>query len=169
MVEIGARVQFAGEFRNGVSSQRMGRVVLGVGAAGAAVENVVGGKMHQARVHLPARHGQVAHGERVHQERRLRLFFRDVHLVIRRGIDDDGRVELRERALHLRLIGDVDGGALEAGDFESARLEFGHQLDSELSAAAENGHAFALHAPIMSYSCRSAAIGSMFIARRAGT
>lgn len=141
-IEIGARVQFAREFRDGVSSQRMSLIVFAIGAAGQPVEYVVGGKMHQPGVALPARHGNVAHRERVHQESGLRLFFGDVHLVVSRGVDHHAGIDAREGALHLPRIGDVHRGALESDGVVTARGEHAQQFDAELPAASKNRYPF---------------------------
>ena len=47
--------------------------------------------MDEAGVQLAAGQRQVAHRQGVHQEGRLRLAFRHVHLVVGRGVEDDLR------------------------------------------------------------------------------
>ena len=91
LIEIRARIHFACQFRHRVCAQRTWRIFFQIGAASQPVEHVIGRKVHQTRVHLTASHRQIANREPVHQERRLRLFFRDVHLIVGSRVDHHRR------------------------------------------------------------------------------
>ncbi len=94
----------------------MSGILLGIGAAGAAVKNVVGREVDQAGVDLPAGQRQVAHGQAIHLEGGLGLLFGDIHLVIRGGVEHHVGVGAGKRALDGGAIGDIDLCPLPAGD-----------------------------------------------------
>lgn len=91
-VQVGLGVQFAAELGDGIGAQRMGGVLLGVGAAGPAVEDVIGGEVDQPGIQLPAGQRHIAHGQGVHLESGQRLAFGHVHHVVSRRIDDHLRI-----------------------------------------------------------------------------
>ncbi len=62
--EIRLRVEFAGQFRYGIRSQRMYRVAFHIGLSQHPVEHVVRRKVNQARIALAAGQCQIAHRER---------------------------------------------------------------------------------------------------------
>ena len=104
--------------------------------------------MHQLRVRIPAGDRQIAHRQRVHLERRQRLLFGYIHLVICGGVQDHGRIAAGDGPLDGVFdgmgIGDIDGGTVEAGDFVAARGKFRFQLRAELAPAAKQRDAFHL-------------------------
>src|SRR5436190_21175728 len=53
-IEISLRVKLSGKLGNGVCAERMGRIVLDVGAAGGAVVYIIGVVVHESRIHLAA-------------------------------------------------------------------------------------------------------------------
>src|ERR1039457_4446585 len=61
-VEVGLAAEFAGEFGDGVGAEGVGGVLLDIGMAGTAIEDVIGGEGDELGVGLAAGEGQVAHG-----------------------------------------------------------------------------------------------------------
>ena len=155
LIQVGARVVFARQLGDRVGAQRPGRVLLGVGAAGHAVENVIGRKMHQLGVRLAAGNGQIANRQSVHQVGGLRLLLGDIHLIVGGRVQHDSRIAFGDAALHLRRVGDVDVGPLEAGDRVPPPGKFRLQLDAELSATPEYRDPIGLHFFIMNHESRA--------------
>jgi hypothetical protein len=137
-VQVCLSVQLAGQLGYGIRAQRVGGIVFGVGMAGSAIEDVVGGEVNQPRVDLAAGQREVAHGQRVDQERRLRLLFGNIHLIVGRRIENDLRVRLRQRVFDRCAVRDIDLPPLPAHDGVSTRLEAANQLDAELAGGSEN-------------------------------
>ncbi len=137
-VEISLRVEFAGELGNCVGAEGVRQILLDIGMPGGAIEHVIGGEVDQLGVDLPARESQVAHRQRVHQKGGLRLLFGDVHLVIRRGVEDHLRVIVCKGVLNCGRVGNIDLGAIPGHDTEPPILEFADQLDAKLSGGPEN-------------------------------
>lgn len=117
----------------------MGRIFFTIGAASLTVKYVIGGEMHQFRVRIPARDRQIANGQRVHLERGQRLSLGYIYLVVSGGIENHGRIHGGDSAFDRRGVRDIDGGAVEAGDFVPASCEFRLQLHAELTSAAKHG------------------------------
>src|SRR5207245_1731480 len=101
------------------------------------VENVISGEVYQLRVRVPARGRQVSHRQGILLECRQGFLLRNIHLVIGRGVDHDGRIAFRDGALHSGGIRDIDGRSREAVDLVAARGKFGPQLDAQLTATAK--------------------------------
>src|SRR5438552_18805946 len=115
----------------------MSRILLGVGPAGDAVENVVGGEVHEAGVHLPAGECEIANTQGVGKESGLRLAFDHIHLVVGGGIQNQRWIELGQGSLDALAVGDVDGLALESVYCESARIQFANQFHAESTRTAK--------------------------------
>src|SRR5579864_5511908 len=137
LLEVGLCAELTREFRNGVGAERMRRIVLAVRALGRAIEDVVGRKVHQLRIELPAGERQVAHSQSVGQKRRLWLFLGDIHLVIGRRIDHQPRIEIGQDALYLFPVGDVNRRAFPACNLITTRTQLADQFHAKLSATAE--------------------------------
>jgi len=116
LIQVSLGVELAGQFGDCVGAQRVRRIVFDVRMPGASVEDVIGGKMNQARVDLAAGDGQVADREAVHQEGGLRLFFGNIHLVVSRCVEYHVGSGARQGAFHRRGIGNIHLAAPPTGD-----------------------------------------------------
>ncbi len=137
-LQVGLRVEFSGQLRDRVGTERMGLIVFGVRPAGPPVEDVIGGVVNQLGIHLPAGQRDVAHRQSVHQVGRLRLLFGHIHLIVRRGVEDHLRIDLGQMLLDHCPLGDVQLSAVGAEDLVAALLQFRSQLHAELADIAEN-------------------------------
>ena len=104
----------------------MGWIVLCVRAVREAVKHIVGRVVDELRVALPARHRQIAHGQRVDLVRRQRLLLGYIHLVISGGVIDHVGLKARQRILHRRWVGDVHFVAVPAAHFVTTTLQVAH-------------------------------------------
>ena len=96
--------------------------------------------MHEACVHLAARHRQVADRQRVGLERRQRLAFGHVHVIVGGRVQDHLRLQIRERAFHSPSVADIHGRPVQASHHAAARFKLAHQLDAKLPAAPEDNN-----------------------------
>jgi hypothetical protein len=142
-VEVGLGVEFAGEFGDGVGAEGMGGVLLDIGMAGTAIEDVIGGEVDQLGVGLAAGEGQVAHGQRVDQKGGQRLLLGDIDLIIGGGVEDHFGIAVGQGVLHGQRVGDVHLGAIPGHDGEPALPEFTDQLSAQLSGGSEDYRASA--------------------------
>src|SRR6266581_3448539 len=58
-IEISLRVKLSGKLGNGICAERMRGIILEVGAAGRAVEHIIGGVVHESRIYLAAGERQI--------------------------------------------------------------------------------------------------------------
>ena len=108
-VAVGQRGVLAGELGERVDRARGGHVVLAVGLVAAPVEDVVGREVHEPR----RAQRQLAHGADVDRPRLVGLGLAHVDVVERRAVEDDVGLDLVERAVQRRRVGDVELGVRE--------------------------------------------------------
>ncbi len=105
--------------------------------------------MNQTRIDLTAGEGEISHRERIHQVSRLRFLFRYIDLIIGGGIHHNGRIELRQAALHIGRARDIQAPALKPRNFVAAFGELGFEFHSQLATTPENRNAIRMHFFIM--------------------
>ena len=126
------------ELARAVDVERAGVVVLAPGAAGGAVEDVVGGEVQERQ---PARGGGGGHGaggggvDRLGQRR---LVLGAVDLGVGGGVDDDVGVGGADRAGAGLGVGEVGRRAPEEGRLDAARRGRARQLAGDLPGLAED-------------------------------
>ena len=139
VVGVGGRDQpLAAELARAVGVERAGVVVLAPGAAGGAVEDVVGGDVQERQ---PARGGGGGHGgggggvDRLGQRR---LVLGAVDLGVGGGVEDDVDVGGAHRAGAGLGVGEVGRGAPEEARLDAARRGDARQLAGHLPGLAED-------------------------------
>ena len=86
--------------------------MLGVGALFVAVEDVIGGIVHQQRAKPRRLFCEYARRARVHCSCERRLAFRLVHCGIGGGIDDDCRLGLAHDSNNAIGVGQIEAGVV---------------------------------------------------------
>jgi hypothetical protein len=94
--------------------------------------------MHKLRIQLPACHGEVAHRKCIGLECGQRLTFGNVHHVVGGGVENEGRVGLRQSGFYGGGVADIHVAAVETLNLISALAEYMRQLYTQLSKGAEN-------------------------------
>src|SRR5262245_10236805 len=120
----------------------MRRILLGVGPAGGAVEDIIGREVDQSSVHLPAGEREIAHAEGIGEESGLRLALSDIDLVIGGGVENDAGIKRGERFLDEFPVVDIDCLAGKSLDGVAPRLQLSNQLDTQLTGTAEDYRTF---------------------------
>lgn len=101
--------------------------------------------MDEPGVDLPASHSEIANSESVREIGGQRLFLGDIHLIVSGGIDDHGRIDLCQRALHPGSVADVDSRSIQTGHSEAAALKLVDQFNPELPTTPENNDTLCVH------------------------
>ena len=104
--------RLARELRGAVDAERPRRVVLAVGPAGAAVEDVVGRDVHQQRTRARARPAASQRGASAFTAKAASTSVSAASTPVPgRGVEDDVRGDARHQRRDGRRVGDVDLGA----------------------------------------------------------
>ena len=130
------REALALELRARVGAERVRRVILGVRARGAAVEDVVGAHVHQEGAGGAARLGERGYAERVHGQRRRRVVLGRVHAVVGSGVHHHARGERGQAGRDRGRVAQVELSAAQGHRVGAGQRA--HQLPAELARPADD-------------------------------
>jgi len=132
-----ARQALAGQLGFAVRAERIRRIVLGIRSALAAIEHVVGRKVHEGGAEALADRGERADGVAIERERCAGLVLCAVDQIPRRRVDDVSRSQRGERLCRPRCIENVDVAVREWHRHAGAGEGF-HEIGAELTGGADD-------------------------------
>ena len=136
MAAVGQHGMLAGDLRHPVDVEGGRAILLDVGRALRAVEDVVGADVDEPRPELGTRAREVQRRDGVHGERHIGRRFALRHVVERRGVDHDVGPETFEGGADGVRVGDVEVVVAEADHV--VRREGLDTVASELAGCAKD-------------------------------